>query len=308
MQKIIHYFYDDVDIWHKGPEHKVFRMCYASWLRKCPDYEFKLWHPEMPEFRQMLNDSRFLRECYKRKIWALVADYVRYYALYHFGGIYLDTDVELLTNFDNYLDKRFFISIEGDLIDGKNIPEPAVMGGTQGHKIFKDILDIYNSDKILKTEYFIAPVVIEKYLEEKIGFKMINYPEHLQLKAQNFYQDYNNKKISDFELYRNQQIYKNEEMQIEIYPSEYFCPTWDAFGFRAFTKNTVAIHWNQSSWWKDYEQLKDLETLRYEEKYKRVWYKLAGKIANILSCFIFFDKALRRKARKYIKEKIRFKV
>lgn len=104
----------------------------------------------------MLKDSRFLRECYRRKMWAFVADYVRYYALYHFGGIYLDTDVQLLNNFDAYLSKAFFISAEGDIIDGANVPEPAIMGGEKGHQIFKDVLDIYNSDKILKTEYPIA--------------------------------------------------------------------------------------------------------------------------------------------------------
>ena len=78
MQKVIHYFYDDVDIWRKGKAHSVFRICYTSWLRHCPNYGMKLWHPEMPEFQQMLKDSRFLRECYERKMWAFVSDYVRF--------------------------------------------------------------------------------------------------------------------------------------------------------------------------------------------------------------------------------------
>ncbi|MBE6447480.1 MAG: hypothetical protein E7015_03290 [Alphaproteobacteria bacterium] len=306
MQKIIHYFYDDVDIWHKGKAHSVFRICYASWVRHCSDYELKLWHPEMSEFQQMLHDSYFLRECYNRKIWALVADYVRYYALYHFGGIYLDTDVQLLENFDKYLNKPFFISIEGDIIDGENVPEPAVMGGEKGHQLFKDMLDIYNSEQILKIEYFIANIVMSNYLKNKIGFKMIEYPANLQQKAKAFYDDYNNKKITDFELYRNQEVFKDDKLNVEIYPSEYFCPTWDSFGFRAFTENTVAIHWNQSSWWKDYNQLRDLETLRYKEWYKRVWYRQSTRIANFITCMIP-NKTLRRKARKYIKEKIRFK-
>lgn len=306
MQKIIHYFYDDVNIWRKGKAHSVFRICYTSWLRHCPDYEVMLWHPEMPEFQRMLSKSRFLRECYKRKIWAFVADYVRYYALYHFGGIYLDTDVQLLNNFDSYLNKPFFISIEGDILDGENVPEPAVMGGEKGHQLFKDMLDIYNSERILGTEYPIANVVMANYLKDKIGFNRIEYPEHLRKKVDTFYRDYSNKKMTDFELYRSQKIFKNDELNIEIYPSEYFCPTWDSFGFKAFTKNTVAVHWNQSSWWKDHNQLKDIESLRYKEWYKRVWYKQSTRITQILTCVIP-NTTLRRKCRKYIKEKIRFK-
>lgn len=307
MQKIIHYFYDDVDIWKKGTAHSVFRMCYASWLQHCPDYEFKLWHPQMPEFKKMLKDSQFLRECYKRKIWAFIADYVRYYALYHEGGIYLDTDVQLLSNFDNYLKEPFFISIEGDILDGKNVLEPAVMGGEKGHRLFKDILDIYNSDDIFKMDYFIANVVISKYVEDKIDFRMIKYPEHLQKKADRFYADYSHRKNSDFELYSNQQIVRNDDLKVAIYPSEYFCPTWDTFGFKAFTKNTVAIHWNQSSWWKDGgKHLKELETLRYNEPYKRYWYRLVPKIANLLTCLIP-NKTKRHKLRKKIKSKLIFK-
>lgn len=305
MLKTIHYFYDDIDVWERGVA-PVFRMCYSSWLRNCPDYEFRLWHPKMPEFQEMLDNSRFLRECYKRNMWAFVADYVRYYALYYHGGIYLDTDVELLSNFDAYLDKSFFISVEGDIFEGRDILEPAVMGSEKGHWLLKDILDIYNSNEILKQEYFIAPVVLSNYLQKKIGFKMINYPEHLRKKANDFYGNYNNRRLTDFELYKNQQVKRSDNLRIEIYPSEYFCPAWCCFGFKAFTSNTVAIHWNQSSWWKDYKQLKEIEVLRYKEWYKRVWYKQSGRVANLLTCLIP-NRTCRCKLRKRIKEKIIFK-
>lgn len=76
----------------------------------------------------MLNNSRFLRECYKKGLWAYVADYVRYWALYNYGGIYLDTDIQLVKNFDAFLEKGFFVSIEGDIIDCENVPEPANNG------------------------------------------------------------------------------------------------------------------------------------------------------------------------------------
>ena len=136
MKKIIHYFFDDIDIWRKGKT-TSFTMCYASWKKICPDYEIMLWHDKMPEFQEMLRQSRFLQECYKRKLWAFVSDYVRYYALYKYGGIYMDTDVQLIKSPDDFLDKPFFCSIEGDIRKGKNIPEPAFMGAEKGHIVLK---------------------------------------------------------------------------------------------------------------------------------------------------------------------------
>lgn len=127
IPKIIHYFYDDIEVYKKSKS-STFRMCYTSWIEKCPDYEIKLWHDKLPEFQEMLNNSRFLRECYKKGLWAYVADYVRYWALYNYGGIYLDTDIQLVKNFDAFLEKGFFVSIEGDIIDCENVPEPANNG------------------------------------------------------------------------------------------------------------------------------------------------------------------------------------
>ena len=118
-------------------------MCINSWLKHCPDYKLMLWHDKMPEFQEIINKSPFVKRAYDLKLWAFVADYIRCYALYKHGGIYLDTDVELMNNFDNFLKNDFFISTEGDILFGENVPEPAVMGGVAGHKIFKECMKIY---------------------------------------------------------------------------------------------------------------------------------------------------------------------
>ena len=209
MEKIIHYFYDNKDVWEKSSS-PTFRICYRSWLQKCPDYKIMLWHDKMPEFKEMLAQSRFLRECYHMKMWAFVSDYVRYYAVYNYGGIYLDTDVELLKNFDDYLNLPFFCSIEGDILDGENIPEPAVLGGKAGHPILKEILDFYNSDEIFQMDNFIAPVILRKVLQKRINFSKIEYNnEQIQKKAKKYY-DPNQKikAIDDIEIYKNQKICK----------------------------------------------------------------------------------------------------
>ena len=303
MPKIIHYFYDKVDIWKKNANPN-FRMCYASWLKYCPDYEIKLWHTEMPEFKQILKDSRFVRECYKRKLWALIADYIRHYALYHYGGIYLDTDVQLVKGLDEFIDKPFFCSIEGDFYERKNILESAVIGGKKGHSVFKEMLDIYNTDEIFSIKYFIDPIVLTQYLNKKYGFKSIKYPQELQERAEKYYQTTDCFQLEDLELYLNQQITKIEGTDIEIYPSEYFCPAWTAFGEKAFTKNTVSIHWNQSTWWSLKDSMLEVEAFKYKNPLRRFIYAKSERFAKSLT-FAIPNKKLRCGLRDKIIEKLK---
>ena len=297
VPKIIHYFYDDISIWEKNSSPQ-FRICYASWKKFCPDYEIKLWHVNMPEFKEMLKESKFLRECYKRKMYAFIADYVRYYALYNYGGIYVDTDVQLLNNFDDYLEKDFFVSIESDIIDGENTPEPAIMGGKSGCEIFKSALEIYNSDEIFKIDFPVANIILLKVLKEKLGFSRIEYAHQDAEEIQRFY-DKNAHiiQMSNYEMYKSQQIF--EKNNICIYPSEYFCPAWNVFGEKAFTDNTVAIHWNQSSWWKQKGFLREIQSNRYKNGLKRFWYKYSEKFAKTMTFWIP-NKTVRRKIRERV--------
>lgn len=110
-KKLIHYFNDkNIDIFKKDNKPQ-FRMCYTSWKMFCPDYEIMHWHDKIPEFKQMLKKSRFLRESYRLKIWSYVSDYVRLYALYNYGGIYLDTDVQVIKNLDKFLKDDFLYQL-----------------------------------------------------------------------------------------------------------------------------------------------------------------------------------------------------
>lgn len=279
IPKIIHYFYDDVNIWEKNQKSQV-RMCINSWLKYCPDYKFMLWHDKMPEFQEILERSEFVRRAYKLKLWAFVSDYVRLYALNKYGGIYLDTDVELLKNFDNFLENKFFISVEGDILKGENITEPAIMGGIANHPVFIETMKIYESDEIFEIKYCIANIIIKKTLLKLYNFNKINYntPEYEKL-AQKYY----DKKLSsgaldNFDLYLNQKIFIDKNNEITIYPSEYFCPTWDRFQAKAFTKNTVSIHWNQSSWWHNEDKMQKLFTGNIQEENKKLeqLYLIAG--------------------------------
>ena len=111
--------------------------------------------------------------------------------------------------------------------------------------------------------------------------------------------------VDDMEVYKNQKIYKDENLGIYIYPCEYFCPSWVCFGLDALTSKTVAIHWNQSSWWhlakgKEYKEIK---LLRYKSRIMRFIYRHSRIIAKFLTYPIFIKK-WRKKIRKKILEKL----
>lgn len=247
IPKIIHYFYDNVDLWKKGPNSQV-RMCVCSWKKACPDYAFMLWHDRHPEFGEILRQSLFVRRAYELKLWAFVADYVRLYALHKYGGIYLDTDVQLLKNFDAFLNDGFFVSVEGDIREGENIPEPAVMGSVPGHPLLEETMKFYRSNHIFNWQNPIVPTVMKAAMRKFCGFSRIDYssPEETR-RAEMFY--FGSRRCDDYELYRGQRRWRNEEKRVSVYPGEYFCPCWYTFREKALTENTVAVHWNQSSWW-----------------------------------------------------------
>ena len=249
IPKIIHYFYDDSNIWEKNTKSQV-RMCINSWLKHCSNYKLMLWHDKMPEFQNIISRSLFAKRAYELKLWAFVADYVRYYALYKYGGIYLDTDVEVLRNFDEFLENKFFASIEGDILFGENIPEPAIMGAIPNHRLLLECMKIYESEGIFEIDNFIANVIMKKVLKEQYQFERLNYKSYdLDTRSNKFYnKDLFCNQLNDFELYKNQCIWQDVNNEVTLYPCEYFCPTWAVFRQNAFTNNTVTIHWNQSTW------------------------------------------------------------
>lgn len=103
IPKIIHYS------WFSGEEMpQIVKDCIASWKQFMPNYEYRLW--DMNAIKDI--DSVFLKEALTAKKWAYAADYVRLYALYHEGGIYLDTDVTVFRSFDSLLHNKVFIGKE----------------------------------------------------------------------------------------------------------------------------------------------------------------------------------------------------
>jgi len=129
IPKIIHY------CWLSGdPYPELIEKCINSWKRVLPDYKIVLWDTKQID----INSNLWLKQAYESKKYAFASDYVRFYALYNHGGIYLDSDVEAVKSFDDILHRKYFLGeeITGDI-------EAAAMGAEKGLGWVKECLDYY---------------------------------------------------------------------------------------------------------------------------------------------------------------------
>ena len=127
IPKLIHY------CWLSGEHYPLLiENCIASWKKQLPDYEFILWDKNKID----ISSNIWLQQAYENKKYAFAADYIRFYALYHYGGIYLDADVEVLRSFNPLLDRDGFIGEDasGDM-------EAAVIGVEKHSPWIKQCLD-----------------------------------------------------------------------------------------------------------------------------------------------------------------------
>lgn len=130
IPKKIHY------VWVGGREKPAdIERCMKTWKKHLSDYEIIEWN----EQRFDIEAHPYTRSAYKAKKWAYVSDYIRAYAIYHEGGIYLDTDVLILDDFKAFLNDRAFVGYEN-----ADYPFTAVFGAEKGHPFVKSILDYYN--------------------------------------------------------------------------------------------------------------------------------------------------------------------
>lgn len=154
IQKTIHY------CWFGGAQKSaLIEMCIDSWRKVMPDYEICEWNEHTFD---LLKAPAFVQEALAARKWAFVADYVRLWAMYHHGGVYMDTDVKVMKRFDEFLNHGFFtcqeihpdILPEGSIMDdGSRNPIfeqvkgvglcSAVMGAEKGCPFLKNCLDFY---------------------------------------------------------------------------------------------------------------------------------------------------------------------
>lgn len=206
IPKVIHYCW-----FGRNPLPPLAIKCIESWKKYLPDYEIKEWNEDNFD----LSLYPYVKEAYESRKFAFVTDVVRLYALYHEGGIYMDTDVEVLKTLDPFLHHHAFSGFEND----RNIPT-GIMASEKGGKWAKDNLEYYNDRHFIKedgTMDLTTNVVT-----------ITNYMLPFGLRQDNTYQDFPN--------------------LITFYPKDYFCPIEHEGHLLKMTENTVCIHHFAGSW------------------------------------------------------------
>lgn len=184
--------------------------CIASWAKLLPDYEIVRWD----ESRFDIDSTAFTQEAYRAKKYAFVADYVRVFALKREGGIYLDTDVEVIRPLDDLLDCSFLSGFETD-----GVIQTGVIGSEPDSFMINKIYEYYEGRSFIKSngEFDKTPnSAIIAQLMRNLGFQL-----------------------------RNQHEAKD---RICLYPSEYFCPINQATWEIRVTDKTYCIHYLSGSW------------------------------------------------------------
>lgn len=214
IPKIIHY------CWFGGnplPESAL--KCIESWKKYLPDYEIKQWDEDNFD----INAIEYIKDAYKEKKYAFVSDYARFWILYNFGGLYFDTDVEIIKPMNDIIEAGPFFGaeIDGNLKKGTfpKIAPGLCIGAEEAMPLFKTILEkyadlnFYGEDGTFN-KYTMIPLVTDLLIAA--GMKTGKDIQHVA--------------------------------GIDLYPSEYFNPLDIATGVLNITQNTRSIHWFMASW------------------------------------------------------------
>lgn len=231
IPKIIHYCW-----FGRGEMPKLAKKCIKSWKKYCPDYEIKEWNEDNFD----LDMYPYVREAYDNRKFAFVTDVVRLYALFYEGGIYMDTDVELLKPLDPFLKHLAFSGFEDEV----NVPT-GIMASEKGGRWAKDNLDYYEGRHMIKEDGTLdltTNVVI-----------ITNYMLSHGLIQNNSLQDFPN--------------------LITMYPKDFFCPlSWRGRKMH-MTENTVTIHHFAGSWL-PWDKRLNIKYANFSKRFPRLYYYL----------------------------------
>ena len=221
IPKVVHYCW-----FGRGKMPRLARKCIKSWRRFLPDYEIQEWNEDNFD----VNQIPYTAEAYAAGKYAFVSDYARFKILHELGGVYFDTDVEIIRPLNDILDTGPFMGLEKDPDTSGNSPDnptsPALyvapglgLAATPGLDIYAKIIDAYKERHFIKSDgsYDLTTVVrittgilLENGLEIKHG-------------------------VMDL-------------CGIKIYPKEFFCPITYRTGIMQMTSNTRTIHHFAESW------------------------------------------------------------
>lgn len=207
IPKVIHYCW-----FGRGQLPDLALKCIDSWKKHLPDYEFKHWNEDTFD----VNCVPYVKEAYEARKFAFVTDYVRLYALFYEGGVYMDTDVEVLKPLDDLLELSAFSGYESN----KNAFFPTGLMATAKGGVWVQEQMAYYADR--------------HFINSDGTYDMTTNTVIISMIMQN----------NGFVLDGKYNIYKND---MHCFPSEYFCPKTST-GVLKITDNTYCIHHFAGSW------------------------------------------------------------
>ncbi|MBQ9338999.1 MAG: glycosyl transferase [Paludibacteraceae bacterium] len=207
IPKIIHY------CWFGGAQMpELARNCIESWRKFLPDYELRLWNEQTFD----INSVPYVKEAYEARKFAFMTDYVRLWALNKYGGIYMDTDVEVLCSLDDLLALPAFTGYEASM---SNAPVTGLMASEAGGIWVREQLAYYDNRHFLQPDGSLDmttnTVTIARIMKE-----------------------------NGFVIDGKYRVYKDN---MHVFPVDWFCPLTSTRVLK-LTKNTRCIHHFAGSW------------------------------------------------------------
>lgn len=205
IPKIIHYCW-----FGRNEKPKLAEKCIRSWHKYCRGYQFIEWN----EDNFPIDQYPYAKFCLEQKRYAFLSDFVRLVVVYENGGIYFDTDVELIRPLDHLLENDAFFGFETE----EYVATGLGFGAAKGNLLLKEMIDDY----------------ADSFAQAKENYQFIPCPK------------------LNTRIFLNHGLVQNGEMQniagALILPADYMNPYDDPTGRLNKTENTVSIHWYAKSW------------------------------------------------------------
>ena len=214
IPKTIHY------CWFGGkPLPPLAIKCLESWNKYLPVYEIIEWN----ESNFPVNSIPYTKEAADKGKWAFVSDYARFYILYHNGGIYLDTDVEILKSLNPFLKHHSFSGFESK----DRVAPGLILGAKKGCSLMKKLMNSYHERHFINQNGLLNEKTVVSYMTEELVSEGLVLNGELQ-------------NIHDF----------------IVYPIDFFSPKSLETGKLKITSNTYSIHHYAGSWMSNTSRLK----------------------------------------------------
>jgi hypothetical protein len=241
IPKVIHY------CWFGGnPFPEIVKECMDSWTKHCPDYQIIEWN----ESNFDVFSCPYTKQAYEAKMWAFVSDYARIKILYEKGGIYMDTDVELLKNLDPLLKNKAFMGFEAQLAVNSGL----IAGSIAKLPIIGELVNEYHDFEFTRKDgsYNLTPCV-----------------------------EYQTNLLEKYGLLKENRIQVVEDLK--IYPIEYFSPFNHITGSLNVKEETYSIHKFEGLWAPETGRHGTKLKWKYMNKYGVFW----GKIFRLFPYFVY---------------------